>query len=140
MSKMTESCFDALHRIIINRPNFVSKNSIITLDAVAVEAGLKKGSIRRARASNAKLVEAIQAAADEQSIKRIHLSPDKKLKEMYEAKKQEALMFRALYEESLVREVSLLKQLWDERAEWAKLNQVLTGEKIVSFYERVLEK
>jgi len=136
MSLMTERRFDALHRLVTNRPNIVPKNTPITLDAVALEAGYKKGAIRRARESNTILIESIDAAASEQANKRSNTKSDKVLIEKVRSKHREVLKFKALYEESLAREISLIKQLWEERAEWAKLNQSMTGEKIVSFYER----
>jgi hypothetical protein len=44
--------------------------------------------------------------------------------------------YRTLWEEGLTREVSLVKQLWDERQEWSKEEAALTGEKVVAINSR----
>lgn len=41
-----------------------------------------------------------------------------------------AARYRMLWEEALAREVSLVKQLWDEREAWAKEWAALTGGKV----------
>jgi hypothetical protein len=46
--------------------------------------------------------------------------------------KAETAKYRVLWEEALTREVSLVKQLWSERAEWAAEKSALTGEKVSS--------
>jgi hypothetical protein len=52
------------------------------------------------------------------------------MRERLDEAKAEAARYRALWEEALAREVSLLKQLWDEREAWVKERAALTGGKV----------
>ena len=53
----------ALERLKANKPNILAKGSAINNDTVALEAGRKRGSIKKSR--HAALVEAIEFAAQE---------------------------------------------------------------------------
>lgn len=53
----------ALYRLIENKPQIVPKGSAINKDTVALEAGRKRGSIKKIRAANAPLIAEIEAAA-----------------------------------------------------------------------------
>ncbi|MEQ1388822.1 hypothetical protein ABLT88_04820 [Acinetobacter radioresistens] len=55
--------FAALERLKANKPNLLPKGSAINNDTVALEAGRKRGSIKKSR--HAALVEAIEQAANE---------------------------------------------------------------------------
>lgn len=56
----------ALHRLIEGKPQNVPKGSAINKDTVALEAGRKRGSIKKSREEHAELIAAIEAAAASQ--------------------------------------------------------------------------
>ena len=58
-----EEYYAALERLKVNNPTLLSKGSAINNDTVALEAGRKRGSIKKSR--HAALVEAIELAAQE---------------------------------------------------------------------------
>jgi len=118
--------YDALERLKNGRPVNVPKGTKITNDAVSVEAGKKKGSIKRSRPVFSNLIEVIDKAAAEQA------SPgDEMTRKLAEAKADTA-KYRALWEEALTREVSLVKELWDEREGWAKEKAAIHAGKVAS--------
>lgn len=58
-----EEYYAALERLKVNNPTLLSEGSAINNDTVALEAGRKRGSIKKSR--HAALVEAIELAAQE---------------------------------------------------------------------------
>lgn len=62
MSALNEY-YAALERLKVNNPTLLSKGSAINNDTVAVEAGRKRGSIKKSR--HAALVQVIQLAAQQ---------------------------------------------------------------------------
>ena len=62
MSALNEY-YAALERLKVNKPTILAKGSAINNDTVALEAGRKRGSIKKSR--YAALVEAIELAAQE---------------------------------------------------------------------------
>ena len=62
MSALNEY-YAALERLKVNKPTILPKGSAINNDTVALEAGRKRGSIKKSR--HAALVEAIEQAAQE---------------------------------------------------------------------------
>lgn len=113
--------FAALERLKTGRPQRVPKGSRITNDAVSVEAGRGKGSIKKSRAVFADLVKAIDDAATEQA------RPESAERDKLLRVKGEAESLRKQLEAALAREVSLLKELYETRKQLARL----TGEKVV---------
>ena len=71
MSALNEY-YAALERLKTNKPTLLTKNSAINNDTVALEAGRKRGSIKKSR--HAALVQAIEQAAQEagQNVLRRH--------------------------------------------------------------------
>jgi hypothetical protein len=59
--------FAALERLKSGRPIIVPKGTRITNDAVALEAGRGKGTIKKSRPVFAKLIAAVEEAAKEQA-------------------------------------------------------------------------
>ena len=55
--------YAALERLKVNKPTLLAKGSAINNDTVALEAGRKRGSIKKSR--HAALIEAIEQAAKE---------------------------------------------------------------------------
>lgn len=113
--------YEALERIRKGRPNFVRKGEKITNDAVSLEAGRKKGSIKKSRESHRELIAAIDAAADEQA----HPANDQT--ERLNKLKQTNKKLRKQLEASLARELTLLAQLFEAKKKIAKL----TGENVL---------
>ena len=87
------------------------KGARINNDTVAVEAGRKKGSIKKSRPQFAELIEAIDAAntASER--------PKLEVTDRLERAKGDAKHLRAQLDESLARELSLLRQVFSLRKE-----------------------
>lgn len=126
MADIVKDYFDALERLKTGKPVNVPKGTKITNDSVSLEAGRKKGTIKKSRPIFTDLINAIDVAANAEA------KPSDEMRERLDAAKAEADRYRTLWEEALVREVSLVKQLWDEREIWAKEKAALTGEKVTS--------
>lgn len=124
MPDILKDYFEALERLKRNKPLNVPKGTKITNDSVSLEAGRKKGTIKKSRPIFHNLVAAIDIAKAE-------AKPRDEISERLEEAKAEAIRYRALWEEALAREVSLVKQLWDERESWAKERAALTGSKVI---------
>ena len=90
-----------------------------------MEAGRKKGTIKKSRPIFSDLIEAIDAAA------KVETKPGDEMRSKLDESKAQAARYRVLWEEALAREVSLVKQLWDEREAWAKERAALTGGKVI---------
>lgn len=54
---------EALQRLIANKPINIPTNSAINKDTVALEAGRKRGSIKKSRTEHTQLISEIEAAA-----------------------------------------------------------------------------
>ena len=96
----------ALDRLVRNKPKRVALGTRISNDSVALEAGRSKGSIKKSRRVFSGLIAAIHKAKQEQPE---HQIPTSKL----EQKTLKEEHYRLLYEQSLGRELLLLKQLHD---------------------------
>jgi len=108
--------FEALDRLKNNVPVNVPPNTKITKDSVALEAGRKKGSIKKSRKTFAKLIEAIAEASENQSN---HKNMDiQKIKSL----KNTVNHYRTLYEEASSREVMLIKRIFE-------LESIISNEK-----------
>lgn len=111
----------AMERLKNGRPDLVPKGTKITNDAVSLEAGRKKGSIKKSRSQFAALIAAIDAAAVEQA------RPQKTQAEITDKAKQTVRGLRKDLDEALGREQSLLMELYELRV---RLNKV-TGENVL---------
>lgn len=107
--------FDALERIKKGSPIHVRKGVKITNDAVALEAGRKKGSIKKSRDTFTDLIDAINIAAIEQ-FKSFSNNEDKLANAKAEAKQ-----YRLELEAALGREISLIYELYETKKQLAKL-------------------
>lgn len=92
----------------------VSRGEPINNDAVALEAGSGRGSIKRSRPAYAKLIEAIEAAAKLQEEGKRELDPVPALRNDIDE------LTRRL-DQSLDREVALLNELYDLRSQIKQL-------------------
>lgn len=124
MSDILKEYFEALERLRNGRPVIVPKGARITNDSVSLEAGRKKGTIKKSRQIFAELIKAIDAAKGEES------KPEDEMRARLDAARADVTRYRTLWEEALAREVSLLKQLWGEREAWEKERAALTGGKV----------
>ena len=113
--------FDALDRLKNGHPRVVPKGTKITNDAVSLEAGRGKGSIKKSRPIFADLIAAIEKVNAERP------DPLVAMKGRLESAKDDADKYRNLWEEALAREASLLVELFATKKEIANL----TGEKVL---------
>lgn len=132
MLDMLNDYFMALDRLIKGQPMRVDVGTKISKDAVALEAGRKKGTIKKSRPVFQDLIIAIDAAAS--------VNPVEKNKEQLARAKTETAKYRCLWEEALLREISLVKQLWSEREEWSAEKAALTGQKVTAIRGRYLAR
>jgi len=121
---MTDSFLDyyeALERLKKDNPLRVPKGTKITNDAVSLEAGRGKGSIKRSRPIFADLIVAIQIASEQQMlVVNVQENKIEKLKSQLDQCSKEL-------EAALAREVSLLYELYELKKE---IN-LLTGAKVI---------
>lgn len=113
--------FGALERLKAGRPQVVPKGSKITKDAVSIEAGRGKGSIKKCRGVFAELIGAIALAGAEQS------RPAFEQMQKLARTRGVAEQCRRDLEAALAREISLLKELYELRKRLARL----TGDKVI---------
>lgn len=105
MAEVLSEYFAALERLKNGKAIRVPRDTRITNDAVALEAGRGRGSIKRSRPLFADLIFAIENAATEKE------RPKLDQRHRLEKAKRSAQEYRRLYEESLCREVSLLHEV-----------------------------
>lgn len=117
--------FDALDRLKSGASINVPKGTRITKDSVSLEAGRKKGTIKKSRPIFKDLIDAIGVAAQ------VHSESGNDMQLRIKEAKVEAARYRSLWEEALAREVSLFKQLSDEREAWTRERAAMSGKKIV---------
>ena len=113
--------YEALERLKKDAPIRVLKGTKITNDAVSLEAGRGKGSIKKSRPIFADLIVAIQIASEQQTL--VVNTQDKKVEKL----KSELDQCRKELEAALAREVSLLYELYEVKKE---IN-LLTGAKVI---------
>lgn len=106
--------FDALQRLIDNEPINVPKGTKINNDTAALEAGRKRGSIKKSREKFLPLIEAIEDA--NQIVNKSVLECEEKLEKHKKLHKD----YRDKYEQALNRELMLVEQLKKLEKELAK--------------------
>jgi hypothetical protein len=114
--------FDALDRLISGKTKFAPKGAPINNDSVSIEAGFKKGSIKKSRPQFSELIEAIRIAQTSKE-----RNPEAIATEKFNKAKEAKNEYIKLYEEALSRELSLVKEIYDLKVRLAQL----TGEKIL---------
>ncbi|WP_444997904.1 hypothetical protein [Aliikangiella sp. IMCC44359] len=110
MSKALDEYYEALDRLKANKAEIVPKGAKISKDSVALEAGRKRGSIKNSRAVFTDLIKDIANAAQNQNLK------TKPKKEKEDKLRGDRDKYKRLYEESLGRELSMLRQINDLKA------------------------
>lgn len=97
--------FEALERLKSDSPINVPKGTKITNDSVAIEAGRKKGSIKRSRPIFKALISEIDRAKESKP------SATLELEAKLSKEKQKVLEYREKYEAVLAENLMLLKTL-----------------------------
>lgn len=120
-SQSLDDYFSALERLKKGTPKIVPKGTKITNDAVALEAGRGKGSIKKSRLVFADLIAAIEQAAQVQA------SPVRESHERLTRAKALAKDYQTKWEAALVRELCLLREMADLKKTLAKL----TGDRVL---------
>ena len=100
-----EDYYQALKRLSDNRPINVQKGTRVNNDTVALEAGRKRGSIKRSRPRFSKLIEDIERAANNQN--RALSNLERKVA----SKSSEALNYKEQYHKALNRELMLINKI-----------------------------
>lgn len=113
--------FAALERLKTGKALVVAKGTRITNDAVSLEAGRRKGSIKKSRGINAPLILAIEQSRAEQS------NAQNEHKARLGKAREELEQARQGLDAALCREVSLLNELYETKKQLAQL----TGVKVV---------
>ncbi|MFD1122452.1 hypothetical protein ACFQ2T_08065 [Methylophilus flavus] len=114
MTQSLADYFEALDRLVRGCPINVPKGTKITNDAVSLEAGRGKGSIKKSRTIYVDLIQAIDTAAAEQS------KAYNQQKQKLDKAKLSAQQYRLELEAALAREVSLLYELYEVKKQLAK--------------------
>lgn len=122
--------FEALARLVANTPERVPPGTRITNDAVALEAGRGKGSIKKSRPVFANLIQAIDTAAFDQAQT---TNPDK---DRLAKAKSSAEYYRQKWEAALAREMSLLQEVFELKQQLAQL----TGGNVLPIRQPLVEK
>jgi hypothetical protein len=105
INKTLEEYYEALNRLINNNPVNVPKDTKINKDTVALEAGRKRGSIKKSREVFLELIEAIEKASEEKSKSTSqHIEQITKIKDKMNN-------FKHLYEEALNRELMYIERI-----------------------------
>lgn len=115
MAGALDEYFAALERLKARKPLNVPVGTRITNDAVALEAGRGKGSIKKSRPVFAQLIAAIDQAAEEQA------AGTNRVRERLARTKDAAADCRRQLEAALSREVSLLREVYALKRQLAKL-------------------
>lgn len=103
--KALDDYYDALQRLINNKPLNISKDSKINNDTVALEACRKRGSIKRSREGFEQLITDILEAEAKRT------QGVRKLQGKLEKTKQDKINVEILYNESLNRELMYLETI-----------------------------
>ncbi|WP_180104068.1 hypothetical protein [Acinetobacter sp. YH12134] len=121
MTSPLDEYYEALERLKKDTPIRVPKGTKITNDAVSLEAGRGKGSIKKSRPIFSDLIVAIQLASELQ-ISAVNVNEN-----IVHKLKSELNQCRKDLEATLAREVSLLYELYELKKE---IN-LLTGAKVI---------
>ena len=102
---MIKEYFEALERLKKNKPLNVPIGTKITNDAVSLEAGRKKGTIKKSREIFIELIEEINKIREKEDF------PIKESKEQAAKYKAKTKEYKKLYEQALNRELMLIERV-----------------------------
>ncbi|UTV97932.1 hypothetical protein KDW99_11545 [Marinomonas rhizomae] len=117
MSNVLNEYYEALDRLKTNKTIRVPTGTKISKDSVALEAGRKRGSIKNSRAIFSHLITDITTATQEKKTK------TNTNQAQLEKVKTEKNRYKKLYEESLGRELSMLRQIDILRTELSEMKK-----------------
>lgn len=100
-----QNYMNALERLKNNKPIILPLGSPINNDTVALEAGRKRGAIKKSRPSFFELISEIESVAQQVS------SNEVSLKNKLHNEKSQKINYRERYHKALNRELMLLEQL-----------------------------
>lgn len=127
----------ALQRLIDGKPQNVPKGSSINKDTVALEAGRKRGSIKKSRAENAELIAEIEAAAAQQETSKPSASEQvQKQKALKQAAQEQLGDLKADYELALQKIVSLVHDNYLLKQQVSELTAEKQSSKVVPLGRR----
>lgn len=117
----------ALQRLVAGKPLNIPKGSVINNDSVALEAGRKRGSIKKSRPEHSKLIEEIcAAAANSYSTKpTLHHSATKQ-KTLKKAAQDRLAVLKDEYELALTKIISLEHENHSLRKKVSELNDKIS--------------
>jgi len=116
MNYTLQEYFEALKRLKSNKPINIPKNSKINNDSVALEAGRKRGSIKKSREIFSELIESINNASRESTSKY-----DKLESKLFKLKK-DVEKYKEMYEKALNRELMYLERINELEKQLKKKN------------------
>jgi len=106
---MIKEYYEALQRLVERKPNILTEPYSINNDSVALEAGRKRGSIKRSRPVFSDLIASIDKAASE--FERAFSLGQSSLE--LEHLKSQLKFYKEEYEKALAREVSLVLEIME---------------------------
>jgi flagellar motility protein MotE (MotC chaperone) len=121
------SYYEALERLVSNRPINVPKGSKITNDTVSREAGRGVGSIKKSRSQFADLIDAISKAAESQR------GPVDVVEQKLARKNAEIKRLQEQLDSVLGNYILIYRELIETRKKLSKL----TGENVLPLYDGV---
>ena len=105
INQTIDEYFEALDRLIKNQPINIQKGFKINKDSVALEAGRKRGSIKKSREVFHELIEAIDTVASKISL------PKKEIDNKISKLKSQRDNYKELYEKTLNRELMYIEKI-----------------------------
>ncbi len=105
MNGVLKDYYEALERLKNNEPINVPVGTKINNDAVSLEAGRKKGTIKRSREVFTELIEEIKKYNDKEK------APKQECKDLIEKYKTKYKEYRKLYEQALNRELMMIERI-----------------------------
>ena len=105
INKTIQEYFEALNRLVSNEPINIPIGSKINKDTVALEAGRKRGSIKKSREVFTELIEAIEKASKHQN------APQKEAEQKLNKLRADKERYKQLYLEALNRELMLIEKI-----------------------------
>ena len=105
MNGILKDYYEAFERLKQNKPIIVPTSTKITNDAVSLEAGRKKGTIKRSREIFTELIEEIKKYSDKEK------APKDEYKSQIEKYKTKYKEYRDLYEQALNRELMMIERI-----------------------------
>jgi hypothetical protein len=113
----------ALDRLIRNKPNVVPIGRPINNDTVALEAGRKRGSIKKSRTVFHELITAIEQASENATFKEDQVS---KVRNILRGERVQKQNYRELYHMALNRELMLIERLTQIEKKLLKYDNVIS--------------